>query len=48
MYEAPETLRLQVETEGGFADSLNGIPSGSIVVQDWTYTNNTDDSDTWN
>jgi len=47
-YEAPQTLRLQVETEGGFAGSLNDTPSGSTAVQDWTYTDNTGDSDTWN
>ena len=48
MYEAPETLRLQVEIEGGFAGSLNETPSGTTAVQDWTYTDNTGDSDTWN
>jgi len=47
-YEAPRTLRVQVETEGGFAGSLNDTPSGSTTVQDWSYSNNTGDSDTWN
>lgn len=47
-YEAPKTLRLQVETEGGFAGSLNDTPSGTTTPQDWSYTNNTADSDTWN
>ena len=48
IYEAPEMLHLQVETEGGFAGSLNDTPSGSTTVQDWSYSNNTGDSDTWN
>ena len=47
-YEAPQTLRLQVETEGGFAGSLNETPTNTTTVTDWSYSNNTGDSDTWN
>ncbi len=46
-YEAPQTSHVQVETEGGFAGSLNNSPTGSTTLQDWTYTNDTSDSDTW-
>ena len=48
IYEAPQTLHLQLETEGGFAGSLNSTPSNTTTVKDWSYTNNTGDSDTWN
>ena len=51
IYESPHTLHVQVHTEGGFAGSLNDSASGSTTTtttQDWTYTSNTGDSDTWN
>ena len=48
IYESPRTLHLEVQTEGGFAGSLNDSASGSTTTQDWTYTSNTGDSDTWN
>ena len=48
IYESPQTLHVEVQTEGGFAGSLNDSSSGSTTTQDWTYTSNTGDSDTWN